>query len=66
VDSVRCDAGARFDGHAAGQLELERGAVAGDRAHEFHADEDFSAEPCGLRMDSAASSDPLTPLASPG
>ena len=51
MDSVRCNAGARLDGHAPGQLELERHAVAGHRAHELHADEDFSTEPRGLCMD---------------
>ncbi len=51
VDTVRCDAGAGADGGAAGQLELDRCAVAGHRVHEFDADQHFSAEPGRLRMD---------------
>jgi hypothetical protein len=51
VDAVRRDGGAGTDGCAAGQLELERHAVAGHRVHELDADEDLGSEPGRLRID---------------
>ena len=51
---------------AAGQLELERSALAGHRADELGADEDLRAEPGGLRVDAGGKLGAADPVGKAG
>ena len=66
VDAVRGDAGARADGGAAGQLELERSALARHRADELGADEDLRTEPGGLCVDAGGKLGAADPVGKAG
>ena len=66
VDAVRGDAGARADGGAAGQLELECSALARHRAEELGADEDIRTEPGGLCVDAGGKLGTADPVGEAG
>jgi hypothetical protein len=66
VDAVCGNSGARADGGAAGQLEVERSALARHRANELGADEDLRTEPGGLRVDAGGKLGTADPVGKAG